>query len=48
MMEKTGYEGKVTNSGAQVVTAVHSQPKTKDAARIHTGKDLRGNAGSKR
>ena len=47
MAEKKGYEGKIKNVGAQFVSAVYSQPKVKDNARIHTGKDLRGNAGKK-
>lgn len=46
-MSKQGYEGKVSNAGAQVVTAVNKQPKPPKAETIHTGKDLRGKAGSK-
>lgn len=44
---KGGYEGKITNAGSQFVQAPHQQPKTPETAKITTGKDLRGRAGSK-
>lgn len=47
MAEHKGYESKIKNTGAQHVEAVHKQPKVKDNATVHTGKDLRANAGSK-
>lgn len=47
MAEKKGYAGKIKNTGAQFVQAVHPQQKQQDHARIHTGKDLRANAGKK-
>lgn len=42
-----GYEGKITNKGAQVVEAPNKQPKSNADLKVTNGKDLRGNAGSK-
>lgn len=46
-MERCGYEGKITNAGAQCVEAPNKQPKSNADQTVTTGKDLRGNAGSK-
>ena len=42
-----GYAGKIKNGGSQVVPALHKQDKTKQTKTIATGKDLRGDVGSK-
>ncbi len=42
-----GYEGKITNAGAQQVQAPNAQPKSKTDTSVTTGKDLRSNAGTK-
>lgn len=44
---KQGYEGRITNAGAQHVKAPHTQPKSTAAVKKTTGKDLRSRAGSK-
>lgn len=44
-MEKA-YEGKVKNTGSQVVKAPY-QHENKDSGKVHTGTDLRSKAGGK-
>ena len=45
MSDKSSYAGKIKNSGAQVVEAIHKQTKPADHTRIKTGKDLRVKGG---
>ncbi|MBP3413152.1 MAG: hypothetical protein J6K89_07815 [Oscillospiraceae bacterium] len=45
MSDKPSYAGKVKNSGAQYVEAIHKQPQPADQSRIKTGKDLRVKGG---
>lgn len=45
MAEHKGYDGRIRNTGAQFVDAANKHPKPKDNSTIHTGKDLRANAG---
>lgn len=46
-MEKKGYEGRIKNTGAQIVQAPFQQPKSNPGVKKTTGKDLRSRAGSK-
>lgn len=49
MMSEKGYQGKITNSGVQVVKAPHSQEHTAKGTVIQKGTDLRtGNGGGKK
>ncbi len=48
MSEKKSYAGKIKNTGAQFVEALHKQPKVQDHSRVHKGKDLRATAGGKK
>jgi hypothetical protein len=41
------YEGKVRNTGSQVVKAPY-QHENKDSGKVHTGNDLRSTAGGKK
>lgn len=45
--KKGGYEGRIKNTGAQVVKAPFAQPKSNTGIKKTTGKDLRSRAGSK-
>ena len=47
MAEKKGYDGKISNAGAQHVAALHPKKGGTDKTKVVTGKDLRGQAGGK-
>ena len=47
MADKKGYDGKISNAGAQHVTALHPKQGGADKTKVGTGKDLRGQAGGK-
>lgn len=47
MADKKGYDGKISNAGAQHVTALHPKKASADKTKVVTGKDLRGQAGGK-
>ena len=46
-MSEKGYQGKITNSGAQAVKAPHSQEHTQKGTVIQRGTDLRTGNGKK-
>ena len=47
MADKKGYDGNISNAGAQHVTALHPKQGGADKTKVVTGKDLRGQAGGK-
>lgn len=45
---KPGYEGRISNAGAQFVEAPFKHQVSRPKAKVTTGKDLRATAGNKK